>query len=159
MPSRCFAPILYVFTVGAPMRIYPHLPPSRLALPLFSHAVRAGFPSPAESYIEKRLDLNEHLIAHPAATYFVRAEGDSMQDYGIETGSLLIVDRALKPIQGDIVIAVVEGELTCKRLDLKGKMLLSGNADFPPIAVEDLDVSCEGVVVASIRYYRHVLPR
>lgn len=74
------------------MRIYPVLPTLPLGTPLFTASVPAGFPSPAEHHIEKRLDLNEHLTEHPSATYFVRAVGESMHDYGIMTGDLLTID-------------------------------------------------------------------
>lgn len=87
-----------------------------MKLPLFSVPVRAGFPSPAEDYLEQNLDLNEHLIQHPAATFFVRVEGDSMRGAGIHKGDILIVDRALETSNGKIVVAVINGEFTVKRI-------------------------------------------
>src|SRR5262245_6012211 len=87
--------------------------------PLFLSQVPAGFPSPAEGLIDKTLDLNEHLISHPAATYFVRVAGESMVEAGIHSGDLLIVDRAVQAQSGHIVIAAVNGELTVKRLRLR----------------------------------------
>ena len=87
------------------MLYQPVLPLSALPLPFYDLLVPAGFPSPAQDYVEKTLDLNEQLIAHPAATYFVRVQGDSMIGAGIEDGDLLIVDRALEPKHGDIVVA------------------------------------------------------
>lgn len=84
--------------------------------PLFLEAVAAGFPSPAGDYIERRLDLNEHLIQHPSATFFVRVAGDSMTGAGIHDGDMLIVDRSLEPASGSVVVAAVNGELTVKRL-------------------------------------------
>ena len=126
-----------------------------LSLPLFSHSVRAGFPSPADDYLELPLDLNEHVIQHPAATYYVRAQGDSMLRLGIHNGDLLVVDRALEAVHGDVVIAALDGELTCKVLDLRLRRLLSGNDLFPPIPVgEDAELVIEGVVTHSIRYHR-----
>lgn len=92
---------------------------SPLSLPLFASRVPAGFPSPADDYIDQRLDLNEHLINHPAATFFVRVSGDSMTGASLHDGDLLIVDRALEPVDGRIVIAAVNGELTVKRLSLR----------------------------------------
>lgn len=131
---------------------------SKVSLPLFSHTVRAGFPSPADDYQELSLDLSEHLILHPSATYFVRAEGDSMNQSGIFSGDLLVVDRSLEAQQGDVVIASVDGELTCKFLDKRGRQLLSGNDSFPPMAItEDMDLAIEGVVTCSIRYHRCLL--
>ncbi|HEY6130428.1 MAG TPA: translesion error-prone DNA polymerase V autoproteolytic subunit [Halioglobus sp.] len=126
-----------------------------LSLPLFSHSVPAGFPSPADDYLELPLDLNEHVIRHPAATYYVRAQGHSMIRLGIHDGDLLVVDRALEPAHGDVVIAALDGELTCKVLDLRLRRLLSGNDLFPPIPVgDDAELVIEGVVTHSIRYHR-----
>ena len=78
--------------------------------------MRAGFPSPADDYIETMLDLNEYLIKHPAATFFVKASGESMVNAGIHSGDILIVDRSLEAVHGKIVIAALNGELTVKRL-------------------------------------------
>ena len=135
--------------------IPPNLPLSFQPLPYFRHRVRAGFPSPADDYLEQPLDLNEHLIKHPAATYFVRAQGDSMKALGIFDGDLLIVDRALRASHGDVVIAALNGELTCKVLDTRQQRLLSGNPRFAPIPCgAEVDMVIEGVVVASVRYHR-----
>lgn len=137
------------------MKLIQALKHYHLSLPLFSHSVRAGFPSPADDYIEQSLDLNEHVIQHPAATYYVRAQGDSMMRLGIHNGDLLVVDRALEPVDGDIVIAALDGELTCKILDMKRRRLLSGNDLFPPIELaEDTELVIEGVITHSIRYHR-----
>lgn len=93
--------------------------------PLFSHKVVAGFPSPADDYIEGRLSLDEHLIAHKDATFFVRAKGNSMVGAGIFDGDLLVVDKSLTPSSGDIVIAVIDGDLTVKRLiNRDGRIIL-----------------------------------
>jgi DNA polymerase V len=109
-------------------------------IPLFSSKVAAGFPSPAEDYIEDNLDLNEHLIKHPAATFLVRVSGTSMINAGIFENDILIVDRSLSPVSGKIVIAAVDGQLTVKRLhkDKTGQVLLMPeNPTFPPIPVDD----------------------
>lgn len=136
-------------------KVFPIDPPTPLPIPLYLHRVRAGFPSPADDHLERRLDLNEHVVKHPSATYYVRAQGDSMEQLGIHDGDLLIVDRALEAINGDVVIAVVDGSLACKVLDLKRCQLLSGNPQFPPIAIqEDMDLIVEGVVTHSLRYHR-----
>jgi DNA polymerase V len=124
-----------------------------LSLPLYGSAVQAGFPSPADDYVESQLDLNEHLIRHPAATFFVRASGQSMRDAGIADGDLLIVDRALDPRDGDIVIAVLLGELTVKRIRRRdGRLLLEpDNAAYPAIDVPpDVGFSVWGVVTFAI---------
>lgn len=119
-------------------------------LPLYSAQVSAGFPSPADDYIDKKLDLNEHLIRHPAATFFVRVAGDSMVEAGIHSGDLLIVDRALEPADGKVVIAALNGELTVKRIRKKdGKLyLIPENPDFQPIEViPETNFEVWGVVV------------
>lgn len=111
----------------------------KLHLPLYLAGVQAGFPSPADDFIDKRLDLNEHLIAHPAATFFVRAVGDSMLGAGIHDGDLLIVDRAAEACSGKVVIAAVHGELTVKRLERRGErmLLVPANPDYPAIDVTE----------------------
>lgn len=89
---------------------------STLQLPLFISKVSAGFPSPAQNYVEQTLDLNELCIKRPAATFFVRVEGESMIDAGIFHNDILVVDRTMKPLHGDIVVAQVDGEFTVKEL-------------------------------------------
>lgn len=117
--------------------------------PLFLNPVQAGFPSPAEDYIERKLDLNEHLIEHPAATFFVRVEGDSMLGAGIHKGDILIVDRSLEAVNGRIIIAVLNGEFTVKRLKKDGDAiyLVPENPKFPKIQIEpSWDFQVWGVV-------------
>ena len=111
--------------------------------------VSAGFPSPAEDYIEGNLDLNEYLIKHPAATFFVKVTGSSMIDAGIHDGDILIVDRSIKPANKKVVIAVVNGELTVRRIRVtKGKVVLvSENKDYKPLQVnEEMGFEVWGVV-------------
>ncbi|MBJ9238412.1 translesion error-prone DNA polymerase V autoproteolytic subunit [Citrobacter braakii] len=104
--------------------------------PLFSDLVSCGFPSPAQDYVEKRIDLNDLLVRHPSATYFVKSSGDSMRGAGIGEGDLLIVDSARKPAHGDIVIAAVEGEFTVKRLQLHPVVMLKPeNSAYAPIMI------------------------
>jgi DNA polymerase V len=117
--------------------------------PLFSAAVPAGFPSPADDYIENHLDLNEHFIQHPAATFYVRVKGESMSGAGIFSDDILIVDRSLKPTHGAIVIAVLDNELTVKRLHKRnGKIeLRPENPAFPVIEINgDMELIIWGVV-------------
>jgi SOS-response transcriptional repressor LexA len=90
-------------------------------------SVVAGFPSPAEQYLEPPLDLNELLVKRPAATYFVRVEGDSMIEAGIHDGDLLVVDRSLRPASGDVIIASVDGDFTVKTLRLGNRDEERGN--------------------------------
>jgi DNA polymerase V len=118
-------------------------------LPLYSCPVSAGFPSPADDYLEGQLDLNEHLIRHPVATFFVRATGDSMIRAGIHTGDLLIVDRSLEARDGRVIIAVLNGELLVKRLRQSGECvyLVADNPDYPALLItEAMDFQVWGVV-------------
>jgi DNA polymerase V len=132
-----------------------HVAQKSLLTPSYITRISAGFPSPADDYMDKGLDLNEHLIAHPAATFFCRVSGESMQDVGIFDGDLLIVDRAVQPMSGHIVLAAINGELTCKILDINGRCLLPSNSNYPPIPIqEDADFSVEGVITYSIRDHR-----
>ncbi|MDP3706294.1 MAG: translesion error-prone DNA polymerase V autoproteolytic subunit [Legionellaceae bacterium] len=117
--------------------------------PLYASHVRAGFPSPADDHIETHLDLNAHLIKHPAATFFVIASGDSMTDAGIQSGDMLIVDKSLEATHGKIVIAAIDGELTVKRLSRQaGKVkLLPANNRYGPIDItNEHDLVIWGVV-------------
>lgn len=120
--------------------------------------VQAGFPSPAEQYIESPLDLNELLVAKPAATFFVKAEGDSMEDAGIRSGDLLVVDRSREPEDGDIVIAAVNGEFTVKYYRLKNgvPILLPGNPKYPTLEFQEgMELNIFGVVTACIHQFHN----
>jgi DNA polymerase V len=122
-------------------------------LPLYSCAVAAGHPSPADDHLEGTFDLNEHLIKHPGATFCVRVSGDSMIKAGIHDDDILVVDRNIEPRNGRIVIASVEGELTVKRLDRKGgkTLLMPENDAFAPIEVTNPgDMVIWGVVTSVI---------
>ena len=127
-------------------------PPPATA-PLMSSTVVAGFPSPAEQYVERPLDLNELLVARPAATYFVRAAGDSMSGAGVQDGDLLVVDRSLEPEDGSMVIACVDGEFTVKtyRRDRGGVRLEAANPAYPPIRFAgEMELRVFGVVTAVV---------
>ena len=118
-------------------------------LPIFLAAISAGFPSPADDYIDQKLDLNEFLVRHPAATFFVRVSGESMIDAGIHPGDILIVDRSLQAADDRIVIAALNGELTVKRIRMaNGRISLAPeNPRFPPIEVTpDMQFEVWGVV-------------
>ena len=108
-----------------------------MKLPFFQTPIQAGFPSPADDLVEKALDLNDLLIEHPAATFFVRVQGNSMQDAHILEGDVLIVDRAKEAATGSIVVAVLNGEFTVKRIEKKGSTvwLVPENKKFPPIEI------------------------
>ena len=127
-----------------------------LAIPLFSDAISAGFPSPAQDYIEQSLDLNDLCIKHPAATFFVRVEGDSMINAGIFPNDILVVDRSIQAVQGDIVVASLYGEFTVKELVLGAKpYLLPHNPAYPPIDIpEGGDLEIFGVVTNVVRNLR-----
>ena len=122
--------------------------------PLMMWRVPAGFPSPAEDYVEGRIDLNRDLVKHPLTTFYIRVDGDSMVGAGILPGSLLVVDRGVTAAEGDVVVARLGDELCVKRLSLEGGMvrLLSENALYQPIEVaEGMDFEVWGRVMYSIR--------
>jgi DNA polymerase V len=128
---------------------YPSRTLRRITLPLFTGKVAAGFPSPADDYIEKSLDLNELLVQKPAATFFVRAQGESMLGAGIHPNDILVVDRSIDPVQGKIVICALNGELTVKRLERNNEQwqLKSENPAYPDIVIyEALELVIWGVV-------------
>lgn len=123
------------------------------SLPLFACSVSAGFPSPADDYMECKLDLNEHLVKRPSATFFARASGESMIDAGIHDGDLMIVDRSITPESGKIVIAAINGELTVKRyIKAKGKAYLyPENKKYKPIEINgEAEVYVWGVVTSVV---------
>jgi len=123
-------------------------------VPLFSNRVAAGFPSPAEDHIEASLSLDELCIRHPAATFLLRAGGDSMQGAGIFNGDVLVVDRSVEPRTGMIVVATVSGSFTCKLLDIDGErpVLRAANPEYPDIHLGDgEELEIFGVVVAAVR--------
>lgn len=129
---------------------------SKVVCPLFTSGISAGFPSPAEDHIDQQLDLNELLIQHPIATFFVRVSGESMKDAGINHGDILVVDRSLEATSGRIVIAIVNGELTVKRFvqDSSSCQLVAANPDYPPVAISDeTDFSVWGVVTSVIHQF------
>lgn len=133
--------------------LFPSDFPKAITLPMFNGKVAAGFPSPADDYVEKTLDLNELLVQKPAATFFARAQGESMLGAGIHPNDILIVDRSIAPVSGKIVICALNGELVVKRLKShNGQWLLaSENPDYPDIIMrEELDTVIWGVVTSVI---------
>ncbi|MBS0620003.1 MAG: translesion error-prone DNA polymerase V autoproteolytic subunit [Verrucomicrobia bacterium] len=120
-----------------------------LPLPLFHAKISAGFPSPAENDLDKALDLNQLMVTHPAATFFVRVVGDSMQGAGISSGDILVVDRSLEATHGKIVVAVVNGEFTVKRLRVEKEhiCLVPENPAYPILHLQEgSDFQVWGVV-------------
>ncbi|WP_318779266.1 MULTISPECIES: translesion error-prone DNA polymerase V autoproteolytic subunit [unclassified Arthrobacter] len=118
-------------------------------------SVPAGFPSPAQDYYDGGIDLNKHLIKDTTCTFIVRVSGDSMSGAGINDGDELIVDRSLTPLHGSVVVAILDGELTIKRLHLgaAGVILKADNRDYPDITVAELsDLTVWGVVTRCLHY-------
>lgn len=107
-------------------------------LPIFLGRLPAGFPSPADDYLEGKLDITKHLVKHPAATFYVRVSGDSMIGAGIHSGDLLVVDRSLEAKSGNVIVAALDGELTVKRLYRKNGCLrlLPENAEYQAIEIQ-----------------------
>lgn len=128
----------------------------RVCLPLFIERVSAGFPSPAQDYVEQTLDLNELCVKRPAATFFVRVSGDSMTGAGIVADDILVVDRSVRAEHGDIVIASLNGEMTVKTLELKPRVrLVPHNPAYKPIEIPDgAELDVFGVVVGVVRTMR-----
>ena len=129
----------------------PHLPL------LIDQPIKAGFPNPAEDASGNPLDLNQLVLRHPAATFYLRVEGDSMRGIGLKTGDIVAVDRSLEPRHGDVVVGVVNGEFTLKRLKKEGAKawLVPENPEFAPIALHEADdATIWGVVTFAIQQLR-----
>ena len=129
-----------------------------IALPLYSSKVSAGFPSPAEEHVEKRLDPSEFLIDQKDATFFVTIQGYSMMDVGLLPGDKAVVDRSKQPSVGNIVLAVLDGEFTIKTLGRNkngAARLLPANKDYSPIEItEEMNFEIWGVVTGSFRRFK-----
>lgn len=125
--------------------------------PLFLSLVPAGFPSPADEYLDRDIKLDTLLIKNKSSTFFIRVSGHSMKDAGILNGDLLIIDRSLKAIEGSIILAVVDGEFTVKRLHFsKGQtFLLPENPHYEPLEIKDsMSFEVWGVVAHAIHSFR-----
>ena len=128
----------------------------RFRIPLLNDSVSAGFPSPADDYTEENIDLNEHLISNPFSTFFLRVKGDSMINAGIKDRDLIIVDKSLIAKPGNIIIAMIDGEFTIKRLSIKNDELYlkAENNNYPDFRFKNhIDVQIWGVVIYSIHSY------
>lgn len=117
---------------------------TELDLPFATEGIRAGFPSPAQDYMTDSIDLNKELVLHPATTFYARAVGNSMTGFGISDGDLLVIDKSIEPVDGDIVVAFIDGEFTLKRI-MKDEnecnlWLVPGNEDYPPIKITEENV-------------------
>ena len=128
----------------------------KFKIPLLNDSVSAGFPSPADDYTEENIDLNEHLISNPFSTFFLRVRGDSMINAGIKDKDLIIVDKSLTAKPGNIIIAMIDGEFTIKRLSIKNDELYlrAENHNYPDFRFKNhIDVQIWGVVIYSIHSY------
>ena len=128
----------------------------KFRIPLLNDSVSAGFPSPADDYTEENIDLNEHLISNPFSTFFLRVKGESMINAGIKDKDLIIVDKSLIAKPGNIVIAMIDGEFTIKRLSIKNDELYlkAENHNYPDFSFKNhIDVQIWGVVIYSIHSY------
>lgn len=126
-------------------------------LPLNVNLVKAGFPSPAEDYSEERISLSQYLTGNPTATFYVRLEGDSMEDFNLFAGDLLVVDRSLEVYSGDIILANIDNEFTVKKLEISenGVRLIAGNKKYKPIQIStNLELLVWGVVRGLARKLR-----
>ena len=128
----------------------------KFKIPLLNDSVSAGFPSPADDYTEENIDLNEHLISNPFSTFFLRVKGDSMINAGIKDKDLIIVDKSLTAKPGNIVIAMIDGEFTIKRVSIKNDELYlkAENHNYPDFRFKNhIDIQIWGVVIYSIHSY------
>ncbi len=126
-------------------------------LPYANEGIQAGFPSPAQDYINETIDLNRELIKHPAATFFGRVSGDSMIEEGIEEGDILVIDKSLEPMDGDLAVCCVEGNFTLKRISIEDNCikLIASNKAFKPIVITaDDSFYIWGIVTYTIKKNR-----
>lgn len=112
---------------------------SAMDLPFAEGGVRAGFPSPAQDYMENSIDLNRDLVAHPESTFYARVAGDSMIDAGLEEGDILVIDKSLEAKDGDVVVCVIDGEFTVKTLETAPDCirLHPANSAYPTLTVTE----------------------
>lgn len=133
---------------------------AQLELPYADVGIRAGFPSPAQDYMDRSLDFNRELIDHPSATFYARVAGLSMIEAGIDEGDIIVIDRSLDPRQNDIVVAYINGEFSMKYLDLEEReqgriWLRPGNPEFPSLEITpDDNFTVWGVVTKVIKSFR-----
>lgn len=127
---------------------------TELELPFFDVSISAGFPSPADDFIELQIDLNKHLIKHKETTYFAKVKGHSMKNAGIYDGDLLVIDKSIEPQDNKIAICQIDGEFTVKRIKIEKDVvwLIAENEDYAPIKVTpENELMIWGIVVYSIK--------
>lgn len=130
---------------------------SSLPLQFADDGIKAGFPSPAQDYLEQAIDLNKELIRHPASTFYGRVVGNSMRDEGIEEGDILIIDKSLELMDDDLAVCFIDGEFTVKRVRLESDAawLVPSNSEYPLIKVtKDNDFMVWGIVTYTIKKNR-----
>lgn len=130
---------------------------SSLPLQFANEGIRAGFPSPAQDYMEQAIDLNKELIKHPASTFYGRVVGESMRDEGIEEGDILVIDKSLELMDDDLAVCFIDGEFTVKRVRLEAEAawLVPSNTEYPLIKVtKDNDFIVWGIVTYTIKKNR-----
>lgn len=128
---------------------------THLKLPFVANGISAGFPSPADDFLDINIDLNKHLIKNPSTTFYGRVRGDSMIDAGIHDGDLLIIDKSLEPTNNKIAICFIDGEFTVKRIKIEKDVvwLVAENKDYKPIKVtKDNDFIVWGIVINVVKY-------
>ena len=127
-----------------------------IELPLIDQGISAGFPSPAQDFLDMSIDLNKELIKNPSATFYGRVKGDSMKDIGIDDGDLLIIDKSLEPKDGKIAVCFIDGEFTIKKIKLEEDFLWleAANDNYKPIKVtKDNDFVVWGIVIHVIKSF------
>jgi DNA polymerase V len=127
---------------------------TELELPFVESGIKAGFPSPAEDFIDLSIDLNKELVRNPSSTFYAKVKGNSMRDSGISDGDLLIIDKSLEPVNGKIAVCFIDGEFTVKRIKIESDCcwLVPANNDFNPIKVtEENDFLIWGIVIHVIK--------
>lgn len=130
---------------------------TKIDLPYANEGIQAGFPSPAPNYINESIDLNIELIKHPASTFFGKVSGDSMIEEGIEEGDILIIDKSLEPVNGDLAVCCIDGEFTLKRIEIENNYikLMPSNATFKPIVITpENQFTVWGIVTYTIKKNR-----
>ena len=128
-----------------------------LPLQYADEGIRAGFPSPAQDYMEQAIDLNKELIRHPASTFYGRVVGNSMSGEGIEDGDILVIDKSLELMDGDLAVCFINGEFTVKRVKLEKNFawLVPSNPDYEPIKVtKDDEFTIWGIVTYTVKKNR-----
>lgn len=132
-------------------------PESELQLPIADEGIKAGFPSPAQDFMDRAIDLNKELVRHPASTFYGRVRGDSMIDAGVYDGDILIIDKSLEPHDGDMAVCYIDGEFTIKHIRIEKEVvwLVPANSSYEPIKVtKDNEFLIWGIVTYSIKKQR-----